>query len=144
LNETRRFSIVKPTVNTPFHIDFDWWKNHDNNWRVYLLSYLCTEHQSLFSGIDQGSTVDWVDPVTAEIRPVDGLQRLLISHCAREPEFVTSNTTLVDAVFRVLLAHGNDPLSPLELSQEVNKPAETILRTLSGAQVYKGIRPVHH
>jgi hypothetical protein len=144
MNDVKRFSLVKPTVSTPFHIDFDWWKNYDNNWRVYLFSYLCPEHQAAFSQISQDIRVDWVDPETAEVRMVDGLQHVLINHCARQEEFVTSNTTLVDAVFRVLLAHGNDPMTPLELTEEIKRPAETILRTLSGQQVYKGIRPIHH
>ncbi len=142
MNEAKRFSLVKPTVQTPFHIDFDWWKSHDNNWRVYLHSYLCPEHQAVFSGMNGDSWVDWVDPETAEIRAVDGLQHVLMNHCARMEGFVTANTTLVDAVFRVLLAHGNQPLSPQQLAQEINKPAEMILRTLSGPQVYKGIRPI--
>jgi len=143
MNDVKRFSLVKPTTQTPFHIDFDWWKSHDNNWRIYLLSYLCPEHQSIFSGMNQDVLVDWVDPFTAEVRTVDGVQHVLMSHCAREPGFVTSNTTLVDAVFRVLLARGNDPISTAELAEITNKSADIILRTLSGSQVYKGIRPVH-
>lgn len=143
MSETRRFSLVKPTLDTPFHIDFDWWKNHENDWRVYLYSYLCPEHQEAFSGSEQEVWVDWVDPETAEIRTVDGLQQVLISHCAQQPGFVTSNTTLVDAVFRVLLASGNQPKTPRELGEELNRPPETILRTFSGTTVYKGIRPMH-
>ena len=27
--EDKRFSLVKPTVNTPFHIDFEWWRQND-------------------------------------------------------------------------------------------------------------------
>jgi hypothetical protein len=32
-------------------------------------------------------------------------------------------------------------MSPLELEEELERPANTILRTLAGARVYKGIRP---
>ena len=49
MQEIKRFSLVKPTTQTPFHIDFDWWKNQEKNWRVYLFSYLCLEHQSTFA-----------------------------------------------------------------------------------------------
>jgi hypothetical protein len=143
MNDAKRFSFVKPTLNTPFQIDFDWWKEHDSNWRVFLFSYLCPEHQVAFSSQEENVTVDWVDPDTAEVLPVDGLQHVLVSHCARQPGFVTNNTTMVDSVFRVLLAHGNDPMSPTQLGIEINRPAETILRTFSGVTVYKGIRPRH-
>lgn len=143
MTETKRFSLVKPTLETPFKIDFDWWKQHDNDYRVYLFSYLCQEHQSAFANTNKDVTVDWIDPETAEVRSVDGLQQVLMSHCAQQPEFVTSNTTLVDSVFRELLAHGNEPMSPAELSKVINRPPETILRTLTGMN-YKGIRPVIH
>ena len=51
----------------------------------------------------------------------------------------------MDAVFRVFIANGNQPLSPEELTDRIGRPgqANTILRTLSGARVYKGLRPVY-
>jgi hypothetical protein len=50
----------------------------------------------------------------------------------------------VDAVFRAFLANGNKALTSNELSRVINRPAQTILRTLAGStgQIYKGIRPV--
>lgn len=141
MSEQKPFSFVKPTINTFYHIDFDWWKNHDSNWHVFLFSYLCPDHQSLFADRNIENTIDWVDPETAEIHQVDGLQSTLMDHCARLEGFYTGQTALVDAIFRVFLANGNVPLSPLELSDRIGKPAETILRTISGQNVYKGIRP---
>lgn len=139
--EGKKFSLVKPTTDTPFHIDFDWWKQNDNNWRVYLHSCLCTEHQAAFSEYEETEYIDWVDPETAEVQSVDGLQNILITHCAKQPEFLTSNTSMVDAVFRVFLADGNVPLTPNQLSSKTGKQSDTILRTLAGPVVYKGLRP---
>jgi hypothetical protein len=139
--EGKKFSLVKPTLDTPFHIDFDWWKQHDNNWRVYLHSCLCIEHQAAFSEYEETVYIDWVDPETAEVQRVDALQNLLITHCAKQPDFVTINTSMVDAVFRLFLADGNAPLTPIELSKKTGKSADTILRTLAGPIVYKGLRP---
>lgn len=144
MNETKRFSLVKPTIDTPFEIDFDWWKQHDNNWHIYLNSILCPEHQAAFANADQNIRIDIVDPETAEVHTVDGLLNLLITHCAQQPDFLTRNTSLVDLVFRVLLANGNRPMTPRELGAIINRPPETILRTLSGVTIYKGIRPKHH
>lgn len=143
MNEVKRFSLVKPTTQTPFHIDFDWWKQQEKNWRVYLIGYLCPEHQTAYSDSAGNTWIDWVDPQTAEVSSVDGLQHTLITHCAKQPDFVSLDTTLVDSVFRLLLAHGNNALSPAQFSEYTGKPAETILKTLSGANVYKGIRPLH-
>ncbi|KAF0112573.1 MAG: hypothetical protein C0417_00195 [Chlorobiaceae bacterium] len=139
--EQKHFSVIRPTIDTPYHIDFDWWKEHDNNWRVFLFSCLCPEHQSTFQDHSIETKIDWVDPYTAEIREVDGLQTTLINHCVKEPGFLTANTAMVDAIFRVFLSNGNHPMSPLELSDKIGKSADTILRTISGLQVYKGIRP---
>ena len=139
--EPKRFSLVKPSSETPFHIDFDWWKSTDNNWRVYLHDCLCSEHQAMFQDLGDENWVDWVDLETAEVKRVDGLQHILMTHCARQPGFLTSNTTLVDAVFRAFLSNGNEAMSPRELSPQINRPADTILRTLAGPHVYKGLRP---
>jgi hypothetical protein len=49
----------------------------------------------------------------------------------------------VEAVFRVFLANGNTPLSALELHQLLDRrPASTILRMLTKARIYNGIKPV--
>lgn len=55
--------------------------------------------------------LDWVDPLTAEVQPVNGLQHVLIEHCAKQPDFLAPGTPLVDLIFRVFLANGNTPLS---------------------------------
>ena len=141
MTEVKRISLIKPTLDTCFHIDFAWWGKHDRDWRVFLHDYLCQEHQKIFKGIDAEDMVDWVDPATAEVQRVDGLQHALTTHCAKQEDFVTQQTTLVEAVFRILLANGNQGLTPQELGQIMKRPPITILKTLSGVQVYKGIRP---
>ena len=141
--EQKRFSLVKPSISTPFHIDFEWWKQHDNNWKVYLHSCLCMEHQAMFEDIDNTIMIDIIDPVTAEIHQVDAIQQNLINHCARQPDFITDHTALVDTVFRVFLANSNSAMSPTDLSLQIHRPPETILKTLAGPVVYKVIRPCH-
>ena len=141
MTEVKRFSLVKPTLQTKFHIDFDWWSQIDNDWRVYLQSLLCTEHQQTYAETTAEELIDWIDPETAEIQHVDGLRHILITHCAQQPGFITDHTTLVDAVFRVFLANGNIPLSSMELAERLVRPAEMIVRTLAGPRVYRGIRP---
>jgi hypothetical protein len=141
LTEIKRINLVKPTIHTHFHIDFDWWSKNDREWRVYLRNYLCPEHQEAFENVDFFDKVDWIDPDTAEVQPVDGLQHILITHCAKQNTFITQQNTLVDSVFRLFLANGNSPLSPAELAEELGRDANIILRTLSGLRVYKGLRP---
>ena len=139
--EGKRVSLVKPSLATSFHIDFSWWAKNDRDWRVYLRSNLCPEHQKAFENVDLEEKVDWVDSNTAEVQRVDGLQHILITHCARQPGFITEHSTLVDAAFRLFLANGNTPMSAIEIGERLGRQPEMILRTLTGGRVYKGLRP---
>lgn len=139
--EIKRLSLAKPTLDTKFRIDFDWWRQNDRDWQVYLYDYLCPEHQKAFARSQADQLVDWVDPHTAEVHRVAGLQHVLITHCAKQPDFITEHTAMIDAVFRLFLANGNTPLTPQELSVQLGRPAETILRTLTAGRIYKGVRP---
>ena len=141
MSEKKTFSLVKPTLDTPFHIDFDWWQNHERNWRIHLRSVMCAEHQEVFVAWQDGDMVDWIDPDTAEVKVVDGMQHTLMSHCALAPDFLTEKTSLVEAVFRLFLINGNQPMTSRDLAQELGRPEMTILRTLAGIRVYRGLRP---
>ncbi len=105
-------------------------------------SHLCPEHQEAYADVEADTLVDSVNPKTAEVTRVLGIQHTLISHCALQPDYLTPQTTLVNAIFRVFLSNGNSPLTPEELGESLNRPARTILRMLSGGRVYKGIRPL--
>ncbi len=132
---------IKPTLETQFHIDYAWWNREGRELRVYLLSHLSPEQHNRFVGQTDTEEVDWIDPETGEVRQIDMLQRAIHEASQRE-DFITPHTSLVDAVFRVFLANNNAPLTPLELSDRIGRPPMTILRTLAGRTVYKGIRPV--
>lgn len=142
MNEPGKFSIIKPTLDTPFQIDFNWWQSHDQNWRVFLHSFLCDEHKAKFSSAGGETLIDFVDPETAEVHRVDGLQHILMTHCAKQAEFLTEHTSLVNAVFRYFLANSNTPASPRMLGAAISKDPVMILRTFSGMHVYQGIRPI--
>ena len=139
--DTKRHSLIKPTKNTPFHIDFEWWMQNDSNWKVYLAGYLCDEHKEAFRDLDTDVKIDAINPDTAEVTQVDGIQNILITHCAQQENFINERTTLVESVFRTLLAYGNKPMTPAEIGDKIGRPVMTILRTLTGPRVYKGIRP---
>ncbi len=139
----KRFSLVKPTLETPFHIDFDWWGQHDREWRVHLRSLLSPEDLERFAEIIDGDILlDWVDPDTAEVQQVDGLQHVVITHAAQSEKFLAEHTTIIEAIFRILLKNGNSPMSALEFGEILGRDPKPLLRTLSGGRVYRGIRPI--
>ena len=97
----------------------------------------------MFADMENEQNMDFIDPDTAEVRPMDGLQYILMSHCVKQEDFLTSHTAMVDAIFRTFLVDGNKPMSAKELGERLARPADTILKTISGLRVYKGIRPLH-
>jgi hypothetical protein len=133
---------IRPTVDTKFHIDSDWWEQEGRNFRVHLLSHLCGECQQRYKNYQEADTVDWIDEDTGEVARVDGLWHSLRVCCSLKPEYINQSTPLTTAIFRVFLANGNEPLSSAELSHEIHRPPETILRTIGGFRVYHGIKPV--
>ncbi len=135
-------SLLKPNAKTPFHVDFEWWRQNERDWHVFLRSLLCPEHQEAFAGVEESQKLDWVDDQTGEVKPVEGIQHALMSHCALQPDFVSARTALVEAVFRTFLVNGNTPMSSEDLAKKLNRSAETILRTLAGPRVYRGLRPL--
>jgi hypothetical protein len=142
LPDVKRASRTRPTIQTHFHIDFNWWQERDRDWRVFLQSLLCPEHQQAFAEMPDDHLVDFVDPMTAEVQRVDGLQHVLITHCAKRMGFISPHTTLVDAIFRIFLANGNIPMTPMELAQLSGRPPDLILRVLTGERIYRGLRPL--
>ncbi len=132
--------LVKPTVDTRYHIDYTWWQRSDEDLRTYLLSHLPQEQRERLAGMNDEVQIDFIDPLTGEVTQVDELHYAL-QKAAQEPGFITPHTSLVDAIFRLLIASNNRPLSSNELSQKLNRPAGVILKMLSGNRVYKGIRP---
>jgi hypothetical protein len=133
-------ALVKPTRDTKFYIDYNWWERSREDLRSYLLSHLLPEQRDRLSQTADNRVVDFVDPETGEVSQLDELGRA-IQVAALDENFINPHTSLVDSVFRVFLSNGNEPLSPHELEEETGRSAAVILKTLSGGRIYKGIRP---
>jgi hypothetical protein len=131
---------AKPTIDTKYSIDYNWWEQNREDLRTYLLSHLLPEQRERLSQTTETRVVDRVDPETGEVTQLDELQ-LAIQTAAEDPNFINPHTSLVDSIFRVYMANGNQPLSPRELEEQTGRSASVILKTLSGGRIYKGIRP---
>jgi hypothetical protein len=131
---------IKPTLDTKFHIDFDWWEKNSRDLRVYLHQHLCRACRTVYTSHVGSETIDWVDPDTAEVQSVDGLWHALRKHCSLQPDYIADATPLTTAVFRVFLGNGNGPLTPVELGAKLGRSPEMILRVLGRGRVYDGIK----
>ena len=134
--------LIKPTIDTPFHIDYSWWDDQGLDLNVQLMAHLTPDLQEIYAGQRVGEKIDLIDWDTGEVQQVEGLQYLIATRCSKEPGYIMQAPTLVEAVFRVFLSNGNRPMSPRTLSPMVGQQPEKILRVLSGPHVRRGLRPV--
>ncbi len=133
----------KPTVDTKFQIDYEWWKRNNLDFRLYLRNQLCPQCQERFVDHRETEIVDWVDPDTGEVKQTDALLECLRTYCIHHAEFISPQVPLAAAVFRLLLVNENRPMSPREMHQVIHwRSPEMILQVLAGRQIYLGIRPV--
>lgn len=141
MSEKSMPSLVKPSLDTPFHIDYSWWKQNDREWSVYLRGMLGEELEQKLIEVGEESELDWVDPETAEVRRVGAIQYFLALKFSVN-EAGDEGVSMVEAIFREFLRNSNAPLNSNELAEKLKRPAKTILLTLSGKRVYRGMRPV--
>jgi hypothetical protein len=133
---------TRPSLDTKFHIDYDWWTANGKDIRVAVRGQLCPDCQARYPDHRNTEAVDWVDPETAEVMRADALLQCLRSECAGKPGFIGKSNPLVTNVFRVFLLNANQPLTPKELNEQISWQApDSILRTLVAGTIYMGIRP---
>lgn len=134
-------SWKRPTVDTLFHIDWDWWQANDRNYRLFLYEQLCEDCRRRFPNPMAVEEVDWIDPRTAEVTRADALQMCMRTRCIHEPGFINESLPVAAAVFRVYLMNGNQPASANDLHQFLPwRSADTILRVIADREVRYGIR----
>jgi hypothetical protein len=128
------------TPDTKFHIDYKWWGESGRDLKTYLITRLSLgEEVAAESNLEM---VDLVDGRTGEVRQVDGFQFLVRAYFNQQPNDFSSHTSLVDGVFTVLLANGNEPMPIREIAQRIKRPADLLIKTLAGSQTFLGIRPL--
>ncbi len=133
-------SLKRATPDTRFYVDYSWWEKSNLDLKTYLHTRLSiTEGVSFESDIEE---VDLVDPETGEVRQVDGFQYALQNYFSQLPGDFTDRTSLVDAVFCVLLANANQPMSAQAIADRIHRHPDIVLKTIGGPHVYQGIRPV--
>lgn len=134
----------QPTINTKFHLDFNWWQKSNKKFRAELLNHLCQGVNALMHEDNQGDLIDWVNPNTGEVFKIDPLWHTIRKQCVHDDEFITEYTPIATAVFRAFMVNNNTPLTPLELYNIIQKQSpEIILQTVGGRVIHQGIRPVN-
>ena len=121
-------------VSQRWFIDLDWYQQNNRSFFTLAQNYLCPKCQKQLKG---------------EISAVD-LLATIKDCCSKTPDFITGKLPIVDSIFRLFLANGNQPLNLEELGRQLSEwregdtyrtSAEILSRLLSSDQYY-GLRQV--
>ena len=134
--------IRQVTEETKFHIDYEWWQQSTLDLRSYLINRLQALGMDNIHMDPEAAEVDLVDMHTGEVTRVDGFQYVVQTYFSQLPQDFAQRSSLVDAVFCVLMANANRPMTAQEIATQVSRSADVVLRTLNGPRVYQGITPV--
>lgn len=135
---TPKLNVVSP--DTRFYIDYNWWDTAKLDLKGFILSRLQLQNENLTA--NDMNEVDLVNPQTGEVQRVDGFQFMMQTYFSELTDEFISRSSLVDAVFCILLANANQPMTGQEIGAKVRRDPQVIVKTFGGAQVYHGIRPV--
>jgi hypothetical protein len=134
--------IARPDTHTLFHIDLTWFEKNGRDLREEMHTVLCDECRARFASPADAGVVDRIHPQTAQVTRVDALWEAIADHCGLQSGFIATTTPLTAAVFRALLANGNQPMSPEQLRERIGKSnALAILKLLMGGDIENGVVP---
>jgi hypothetical protein len=134
--------VARPDTNTLFHIDLTWFEKNGRDLREEMHAVLCDECRTRYATPADAGVVDRIHPQTAEVSRVDALWEAVADHCGLQPGFIATTTPLTTAVFRALLANGNQPMSPEQLHKRIGKSnAAAMLKLLMSADLENGVVP---
>lgn len=135
---TPKLNVVSP--ETKFFVDYNWWETSAMDLKGFILSRLQLQNENLTA--NDMNEVDLVNPQTGEVQRVDGFQFMMQTYFNELSDEFIARSSLVDAVFCILLANANVPMTAVEIGAKVRRDPQVIARTFGAAQVYHGIRPI--
>lgn len=103
------------SAETPrYYIDETWYTDHNKSFRTVAQARMCPScRKKLGTEVQERvPTVDGRGRVVYEMRAVPFANNPLSEirkHCSKEGQYVTPETPILEAIFRVFLANGNQP-----------------------------------
>ena len=76
---------ARVSIDTKFHIEFEWWDKQNKDIRVFMQELLCPESREAVSASSPEQTADVVDMETAEVTQVGPTWEAIRDAMARRP-----------------------------------------------------------
>ena len=122
-------------VSPRWFIDLDWYQQSNSSFFALAQGCLCPKCQKRLKG---------------EISAAD-LLKTIKGCCSKAPNFITGKLPILESIFRLFLANGNQPLDLEELGRQLSEwrggdtyrtSAEILPRLLASDQYY-GLRQIN-
>lgn len=134
-----RFGLARPTVDTPFHVDWSWFERNQLDSEQVIRDQLCPACARRLVG-EEPQDVDAVDLATGEIRMTDSLREAISAHCQWQPGYLSIEQPLAQVLLRLFLANHNQPQSVTEIARRIGRhDDDQLLRLLVSGTVRNGI-----
>lgn len=126
--------LTNDQVEQRWFIDLDWYQQNNRSFLALAQRYLCPECREQFKGE----------------MSADDLLTTIKDCCSKTPGFITGELPILDSIFRLFLANGNQPLDVEELGNQLNelrggdtyRTSPEILSRLLQSDHYYGLREV--
>ena len=102
--------------NTYWAIALDWFQQNDRSISALIQDYLCPKCAKQLSA-------------EGKENPPDALLATIRDCCSHVPDFITDRLPILESVFRLFLANGNQPLELEELGNQLSE--------LRGGDIYR-------
>ena len=130
--DVNREEISTDQPKTRWFIDLDWYQQNNRSLSVLAQNQLCPQCTKQLSSEEKEISVD---TLLSTIRDC----------CSHAPGFITNQLPILESVFRLFLANGNQPLDLEELGKQLSEwrggdayrtSADILFRLLSTDQYY--------
>ena len=129
--------ISPEQVNTRWFIDLDWYQPNNRSFSILAGHCLCAKCRQRLK-IEEREV------------PANKLLSAIKGCCSQEPDFITGELPILESVFRLFLANGNQPLDLEDVGKQLSEqrggnPCRTsveILSRLLENDQYYGLRQV--
>lgn len=149
--------LIADEEKTKYYIDTSWYDQNDHSFRVIAQARLCQSCKKKL-GTETQERVPTIDRRTGrvvfELRSVpfaDNPMSVIRSDCSKQRDFITTETPVTEAIFRIFLANSNQPMEVQRLREELSnyislseRPhnyAPELLERIIRADTYYGLRP---
>ena len=137
------YKMMQPNLDTPFQIDWDWFKQGHIDAKSVVQNQLSYKWRERFDNGLEIKEVDYINPDTGEVSQTTNMHEVILSECQWEPDYITRDMPLLQSILRLFLANNNQPMTVTEIARRLERhDSQVILQVLTVGPIENGIIPI--